>query len=132
MARVLIVDDDDETRFTVRTILELYANDRQYMVAETATGQEALDILHAGTDPTVVLLDLRMPSMDGQQVLDHIQTDAALAARCAVVCMTASPSRLPPSLTALLDASGIPLLSKPFDIDDLLAVVTTAADKLPV
>jgi CheY-like chemotaxis protein len=129
---VLIVDDDEATRLTVRTVLELDTDVRHYVVAEAASGQEALDILHAGAAPTVVLLDLKMPGMDGQQMLDHVQADAGLASRCAFVCMTASATRLPEDLTALLDTSGIPLLSKPFDIDDLLAVVAAAADKLPV
>jgi len=94
---VLIVDDDEATRLTVRTALDLIASQRHYVVAEAATGQQALDLLRAGTTPTVVLLDLKMAGMDGQQVLDHVLADAALAARCAFVCMTASAPRLPPT-----------------------------------
>jgi CheY-like chemotaxis protein len=131
MPQVLIVDDNLDIRRTVRWVLELAPENQEYVVAEAAHGQQALDILRAGTAPTVVLFDLYMPVMDGQQLLQHILADPTLATRCALVCMTASEVRLSPDLAALLEAHSIPVLAKPFDIDALLTVVATAAGNLP-
>jgi CheY-like chemotaxis protein len=132
MPQVLIVDDNPDIRRTVRWVLELAADDVEYIVAEAGHGREALDILRGGTTATIVLFDLSMPVMDGQQMLQHILADPPLAARCELVCMTATEFTLTPDLAALLATYSIPVLAKPFDIDDLLAVVAAAAYKLAV
>ena len=56
-------------------ILEL----RGYEVALAQDGQEALDYLHAGQPAALIILDLRMPIMDGWTVLRRLQDDADLA-----------------------------------------------------
>jgi CheY-like chemotaxis protein len=65
MARVLIVDDDEGARDTVRTVLE----EEGYEVAEAEYGHCALDHLRASAEPLVVLLDYRMPQLNGGEVL---------------------------------------------------------------
>jgi CheY-like chemotaxis protein len=99
-------------------------------ISLAADGRQALDYLQATTDATVVVFDLYMPVMDGQQLLLHALADPALAARCAFICITASPQRLSGDAPALLAAHGIPLITKPFDIDTLLDAVRQAAARL--
>jgi two-component system, chemotaxis family, protein-glutamate methylesterase/glutaminase len=130
MLRVLIVDDDADTRETVYSLLDLLGDDQPYEGILAADGHQALDHLHATTDATVVVFDLYMPVMDGQQFLLHALADPALAARCAFICITASPQRLSGDAPALLAAHGIPLITKPFDIDVLLDAVRQAAGGL--
>ncbi len=60
-ARILLVDDDVGFRDAVRRLLE--ANG--YTTVAAADGQQALRLLRAGTAPALILLDLRMPVMDG-------------------------------------------------------------------
>ena len=68
---ILIVDDIDINRLILRDMLE---ND--YTVIEAANGDEALKILFEDKIlPTVVLLDIIMPGIDGFQVLDRIKHD---------------------------------------------------------
>jgi hypothetical protein len=57
--------------------------------------------------------------------------DPALAARCVLVCMAAGAVHLSPEVAALLEAHGIPVLAKSFEIEGLLAVVAAAADVFP-
>jgi DNA-binding NarL/FixJ family response regulator len=59
--RVLLVDDNREFRSELRLLLEDYGID---VVGEGANGREAIE-LAACTDADVVLMDLRMPEMDG-------------------------------------------------------------------
>jgi two-component system nitrogen regulation response regulator NtrX len=65
--RVLVVDDDPDIRSALRMILEYEG----YTVAEAADGQQALSELDANP-AAVVLLDIKMPGMDGLEVLDRI------------------------------------------------------------
>jgi CheY-like chemotaxis protein len=48
-------------------------------VIPAANGQEALDILNAGTRPSVILLDLMLPVLNGWQLRDVLRHDPALA-----------------------------------------------------
>ncbi|ABB39797.1 two component, sigma54 specific, transcriptional regulator, Fis family [Oleidesulfovibrio alaskensis G20] len=73
-ARVLIVDDEDGIRFSLRGILE----DEGYEVAEAETGEEGLK-LATETPPDLIFLDIWLPGMDGLEVLDNLRTaDASL------------------------------------------------------
>lgn len=66
---VLIVEDDPALR-------ELYADvlrDEGWLVQQAGDGLEALDLLAAGTPPCVVVLDLRMPRMDGWELASRLR-----------------------------------------------------------
>ena len=64
--RVLLVDDEDDIRHMLR--LHLARDDRFEVVGEAANGQEALDRC-AELHPDIVLLDLRMPVLDGMATI---------------------------------------------------------------
>lgn len=121
-----IVDDDPEIRHTVRVVLE----DEGYAVVEAADGVEALDILRTASTSFVVLLDLRMPRLDGMGVLQMVADDQRLLERHAYVVMTANAPPLPDDLSALLAQLSVPVLRKPFDIDVLVQLVQEAALRL--
>jgi CheY-like chemotaxis protein len=72
MAHVLIVDDDEDIRFTVRAMLEDLG---EHTVSEAPDGPSALALLRAATEQYVVLLDLLMPNMDGIEVLRGVARD---------------------------------------------------------
>ena len=68
MARILVVDDDESIRFLLRTVLEL----QDYDVVEAENGSEAL--LNYQADPAdVVITDMLMPVMDGQELMIELQ-----------------------------------------------------------
>lgn len=66
-ARILIIDDEDDIRFSLRGILE----DEGHEVTEAPDGEAGLRALASDT-PDVVFLDIWMPGMDGLTVLEHI------------------------------------------------------------
>lgn len=123
---VLVVEDDDDTRATLRLALEDAA---AYPVAEAADGAQALAQLRARADRVVVLLDLLMPGVDGLQVLRAAATEP-LVGRHAFILMTADGRPPSPRLSALLTRLQVPTVSKPFDMDHLLDVVAEAATRL--
>lgn len=75
MIRLVVVDDQALVRMGLRTLLD--SEDDLTVVAEAADGREALRVVR-GTVPDIVLMDIRMPVLDGLATLREITTDAAL------------------------------------------------------
>jgi two-component system chemotaxis response regulator CheY len=110
--RILIVDDDE----SIRQIVRICLSDEGYEVVEASNGQVALNALTA-FQPDLILLDLRMPVMDGWEFARHYEK--LPGPRAPLVAFVAALS--PEQDCADLDAAGI--LAKPFDLDDLLRAV---------
>ncbi|MGH2694276.1 MAG: response regulator [Actinomycetota bacterium] len=68
--KILVIDDEPDLRLLVRLILESAG----YEIVEAATGEEGLDLM---TDerPRLVLLDIRLPGIDGWEVLERMRVD---------------------------------------------------------
>lgn len=128
MVPVLVVDDDEAIRETLRLILE----DSGYEVEEAADGLTALQRLRESARPMVVLLDLMMPRMNGDEVLARVADDADLRQAHVFILLTASPRARKFSAGRLDSRLTVPCVEKPFDLDDLLAAVAEAAQRLPL
>lgn len=110
---VFVVDDDDDIRDTLRTILEAEG----YSVTGAPDGAAALrQLVHIR--PQLILLDLTMPGMDGASFRDRQLSDESLASIPTIV------------MTARADAGAAagPLLAraclaKPVELDELLKLV---------
>ena len=126
---ILVADDDDVTRATLRDILE----DAGYQtILEAPDGTHALDILRTGPQRFVVLLDWLMPHSAGADVLLARASDTPSFGRHAYVVLTADARvsqtdidalHLPPDMW-------VALLRKPFALDDVLQTVESAANAL--
>lgn len=126
MAHVLIADDDEDTRYALRELLE---DAGHVVVAECGDGAACLDLLRASPDSLVVLLDYRMPRLDGTEVLRAVAADSALAACHAFVLLTASPRAARP-VVGLPGWPPAPVVGKPFDLTELLEAVAEAERRL--
>lgn len=126
VTRVLVVDDDPEIRESMRLMLE----GEGYSVREAPDGLAALDILNASTLPLVVLLDLRMPRLDGEGLLRAVAHDSYLATSHTYLLLTANFLAVSPALAAILAQLHSPVVPKPFDLDVLLELVHQAACRL--
>ena len=104
--------------------------DEGYEVDEAANGVDALRKMWTTSAPTVVLLDMWMPQMSGEEALEAIEAHQAVWNRLAIIIITANPQRLSERTRSLLDNSRIQLLTKPFDIDTLTEAVRAAAGRL--
>jgi len=112
MATVLVVDDDVEIRSSIRRTLEAEG----YEVTVAGNGREALDLLHdPDRRPSVVLLDLMMPVMNGWQVLDIVARDRAFR-EIPVIMMSAF-------FGGRFIGDPYTTLVKPFAVDRLLELV---------
>ncbi len=70
----MVLDDEED----VRRLLALMLTRLEFEVCEGADGKEGLNILRAPTSVDVILLDWRMPVMDGPAFLNALQADPAL------------------------------------------------------
>lgn len=108
---VLVVDDDTSILDTVSAIL----SGEGYDVISAATGQEALEAV-ARKQPVLILLDMRMPVMDGWAVARALREEGITVP---IVVMTAAESAK--RWADEVGAEGY--LAKPFGLDELLATV---------
>ena len=117
--RVLVIDDDTALCATIREAL-----DEKYAVASAPHGAAALDLVR-DHEPALILLDLRMPIMDGWSFVQQYRRGAAAPAR--VVVMSGAPDL--PNIARQLGADGH--LKKPFDLEELRAIVATELARRP-
>jgi CheY-like chemotaxis protein len=111
---VLIVEDQADLRDSLADLLALEG----YRVATAANGQEALTQLRTGSLPHMILLDLRMPVMDGAAFRREQQ--AAPAWALIPVVVISAEADLGVEATAL-NAAG--QLTKPIDLPELLSLL---------
>lgn len=111
--RLLIVDDSPAMQRLVARIVSLAGLPHECLFA--ANGREALDLLHR-TPVDLVLTDINMPMMDGEEFVNEMRSDPALRALPVIVLSTdATRARV-----ARLAAAGVKgYLSKPFAPEDL-------------
>jgi len=115
--RILLVDDEESLRITLAANLELEG----YEVVEAGSGEEALRL--AETEAfDLVLSDIRMPGMNGVDLFRALK-----ARRPMVPCILMSAFSLEELVASALSEGVFTLLSKPFDIQAALAVLTKAA-----
>jgi type II secretory ATPase GspE/PulE/Tfp pilus assembly ATPase PilB-like protein len=88
LPQVLVVDDDADNRLLARVVLE----SEGFSVSEAEDGEVALERLHGGERPDLVILDLDMPRIDGRRVLAHLRSSPATAS-LPVIVLTGSTGR---------------------------------------
>lgn len=71
MARILVIDDEDDVRLALAALLE----DAGHSVLQAAEGSEGFALVLAHS-PELVLLDIRMPGVDGFEILHQLKLDA--------------------------------------------------------
>src|SRR5262245_3958654 len=111
---ILLVEDDHDIRDALGQILE----EEGYRVYGAGNGREALDFLASSPVPSLILLDLMMPVMNGWQFREEQLKDKRLAP-VPVIVISADPNLQPKAST--LNAAAI--LRKPIALDDLLSAL---------
>lgn len=113
---ILIIDDEPDLRELIRDVLA----DQGCRVFCAANGPDGI-VLNEQENPDVILLDLRMPGMDGITTLRNIRRSDD---RVQVVILTGFAS--PDTIRDAAELQVSEYLSKPFANSDLVSVITTA------
>ncbi|GAF67124.1 putative chemotaxis protein CheY [Bacillus sp. TS-2] len=111
--KILIVDD----QYGIRVLLcEIFKKDG-YQVFEAANGVLALEVIHK-ENPSLVLLDMKIPGMDGLEILKKLKETHP---HIKVIMMTAYGELN--LINEALESGAEAHFSKPFDIDDVRMVI---------
>lgn len=113
-SKILIVDDQESNL----RLLEHTLRRGAYSKVTTTTDPVGVCALHRQNRYDLILLDVRMPAMDGFEVMDGLGK-MPRGERAAVLVLTADPAQMVPALAA--GASGF--LSKPFVLTEVLLQV---------
>lgn len=112
--RILVVDDDDD----IRTLVCLVLESEGYHAVPARDGLDALDLLQRTAPPTMILLDLMMPRMDGEALVLALRGMPALSGVPVVIMSGHNNAR---QKTNALAVDGC--LVKPVDLDVLVSTV---------
>ena len=118
MAKILVVDDERAIRSTLKEILEY----EKYSVADAPDGIEALELIK-NDQFDVILLDIKMPRMDGLEVLEEI-----LKISDTPVVMISGHGTIETAVEAIKKGA-YDYIAKPLDLNRLLITIRNALDK---
>ncbi|WP_036187435.1 EAL domain-containing protein [Marinimicrobium agarilyticum] len=128
--KIMTVDDDE---FTRRLISQLLTNHGYVMIKEVVGGVAALELLKKlKTKPDVIILDLKMPEMDGIELVRHL---AELKFPGQVILLSGEDERLLRAAQNLVRAHNIPVLgylTKPVDEQKLAQLMEKLLQQSPV
>lgn len=116
MSKLLVVDDEMAILEALTDILAVEG----YEVATAANGAEGLERT-VSERPDLILLDMMMPVMDGQEMLRRLKEDPELR-KIPVVVMSAGR-------VTKAELQGSRFLAKPFELDDLLGTVSEELER---
>lgn len=115
LERVLVIDDDPQIHRLLRRALETYG----YAVERADNGVEGLRLARSRT-PDAVLLDLGLPDIGGQEVVERLRGFSAIP----VIVLSARDSE--PDKISALDAGADDYVVKPFSVGELMARIRVA------
>jgi two-component system, NtrC family, sensor kinase len=117
--KILLVDDEVEFASALAERLQM----RNYEVRTASNGLEAMALFHE-SPPDVVLLDLRIPGMDGLEILSNIKKfDPSIE----VLMLTGHGDR--ESVQKGMQTGALEYIMKPIDIDELTSKINKAMKK---
>jgi CheY-like chemotaxis protein len=114
---VLYIDDSQDNIFLLQRLFKRKCPDVQLHTA--MTGRDGIKAAIDG-QPALILLDNRLPDINGEQVLSQL---AAAPATAAIPVVVLSGDSNPVTVNELLAAGAADFLVKPFDIHQLLAII---------
>jgi len=117
--RLVLVEDNQVFREALELLLGLRSDIE--VVASVAEGSAAVDVVREHK-PDVVLMDYRLPGIDGVQATRAVR---AAAPDVAVVCLTASANLC--EVDALFEAGAVACLSKDQELDEIVEAIRRAA-----
>jgi DNA-binding NarL/FixJ family response regulator len=118
--RVVLVEDNDVFRQALELLLDLRSDID--VVAAVGDGPEAAEVARK-LAPDVVLMDYRLPGLDGVQATRAVRQAAP---HVAVVCLTAAANTRE-EIDALYEAGAVACLSKDIELDEIVAAIQRAA-----
>jgi CheY-like chemotaxis protein len=114
--KILIVEDEPDNREIMRAVVEDILGHRALLVAD---GNAALDVIGARS-PSMILMDLMMPIVDGFEVIRTLKTDGRTAH---IPIIAVSGLSRPADREHAMEMGADDFIMKPFDLEQLIEVI---------
>jgi two-component system, cell cycle response regulator DivK len=115
--KILIVDDDPMSRKLARDVLQANGYDTE----EVITGEEAV-AKTAQIKPNLIVMDIRLPGVDGLEATRHLKSDNATAG---IPVITVTAQAMPGDEEKILEAGCQAYLAKPLRFKEFVSLVKT-------
>jgi len=119
LSTIVVVDNDRDTRFLLRLILETAG----HVVVEAPHGKAALEVIRPSALPDVVITDLMMPVLSGTGLIESLHSQQQTAAIPIVVASASSDAARSLHASGLVQA----VVRKPFDVCALVDCIESVA-----
>ena len=119
--RVLVVEDNETNMKLVRDVLQATG----YSTLEATTGEDAVE-LALSREPALVLMDVRLPGMDGMEALARLRRDERTAS---IPVLAVTAEAMSGDRDRFLEVGFDGYLSKPIDVDELIHAVREHCDR---
>ncbi|MCK4348217.1 MAG: response regulator [Thermoplasmatales archaeon] len=114
MKKIMLVDDEEDQVFGIKTALE-YTGGDEYEVIPARNGAECFELLKNNETPDLILLDIMMPGMSGWEVFDKLRDNPSWK-DIPIVFLTARTDRIAENAGSFL---GDDFIEKPVDAEEL-------------
>jgi putative two-component system response regulator len=123
MKKIMMVDDEPDQIYTMKTILE--SNSDEYQLIGVGNGSQCLQLLKNGELPDLIFLDIMMPTMSGWELYDKIKGNLEWK-KIPIVFLTARTDEVAINAGRFL---GDAFINKPYVTDEVLRVIKEKTDK---
>jgi two-component system, OmpR family, alkaline phosphatase synthesis response regulator PhoP len=123
MKKIMMVDDEPDQIYTLKTILESTSGD--YELLGVTDGLEVLQLLKNGPLPDLIFLDIMMPTISGWELYEKIRENPEWK-KIPIVFLTARTDEVAVNAGEFL---GDAYINKPYDTDEILRVIKEKTDK---
>ena len=118
---ILIVEDDVATLDGLAEFLSQFG----YRIVPASDGQQAMNLLVGGLDPGLLIVDIAMPHLAGDELLKYVQSDPSLRL-VPVIVITGTPDRLGRAVADVVIEKPVNLITLLADVKRLLRGSFTA------
>ena len=123
MKKILMVDDEADQIYTMKTLLE--DNSDEYELIGVENADKCLQILENGEIPDLIILDIMMPRITGWELFDAIKKNPEWKS-IPIVFLTARTDEVALNAGRFL---GDAFINKPYNTDEILKVIKEKTDK---
>jgi CheY-like chemotaxis protein len=124
MKKIMMVDDEKDQIFSIKTVLEKKYGD-EYKVIPANNGSECIELLENNEIPDLILLDIMMPEISGWQVFDKLK-DNPLWKDIPVIFLTARTDELAERAGSFLADD---FIEKPVEAEELKKKIDAVLNK---
>ena len=123
MKKILMVDDEADQIYTMKTLLE--DNSNEYELIGVENGNKCLQLLKNGALPDLIFLDIMMPQISGWELFERIKQNPEWK-HIPIVFITARTDEVAVNAGRFL---GDGFINKPYNADEVLKVIKEKIDK---